>query len=219
MDIPILQKIIIWAVPVIFAITVHEVAHGWVASKLGDPTAKMLGRVTLNPSKHIDPIGTIILPLLLLYFSSFIFGWAKPVPVNWNNLKNPKRDMALVALAGPLANLIMAILWGLFASAMINIFNSFGIISQTLALMGQAGLIINVIIMIVNLIPIPPLDGSRILASVSSRQVVRYLDQIEPYGFFIIIALLATGIFAKILWPLVRNTISLLYLLVGLPGA
>ena len=151
-----LEKIIIWAIPVLFAITVHEVAHGWVASQLGDQTAKSMGRITLNPIKHIDPIGTVVLPLILLFIGSFIFGWAKPVPVTWKNLRKPRRDMALVAFAGPAANLIMMIIWGILAKLVILI-SAVAPSSQFLLSMCGAGILINIVLMVLNLFPLLPL--------------------------------------------------------------
>ena len=192
-----IQKIVIWAIPVIFAITVHEVSHGWVAHKLGDSTAKMLGRITLNPIKHIDPIGTLLVPgLLILFGSKFIFGWAKPVPVNWGNLRNPKRDVALVALAGPVSNLVMALIWAILAKLGMLIGGAF----TFLVYMGIAGIMINLILMILNIIPIPPLDGSRVVTSLLSPRAARSYNMIEPYGFLILLVLLFTGVLGKILF-------------------
>ena len=161
------QKIILWVIPLLFAITVHETAHGWIASKCGDPTAKLLGRLTLNPLKHIDPIGTIIVPAILFSLGGFIFGWAKPVPITWQNLKNPRRDMALVAAAGPLANLMMAFLWAGIAKI------AMGFDNDPVIYMAQIGISINLVLMLLNLLPIPPLDGSRVVASFLSP-TIRY---------------------------------------------
>lgn len=197
------QKIIIWVIPVIFAVTIHETAHGWVALQFGDRTAQMLGRLTLNPIKHIDPIGTIVVPAVLAVTTGFIFGWAKPVPVNERNLRNPKKDMAWVALAGPFSNLIMAILW----SIIVLIGLSF---SDALAYMGLVGIFINSILMLLNLLPLPPLDGGRILMSVLPGPLAWKLSRIEPYGFIILVALLYFGIIGMILWPLMSIFISLL---------
>ena len=196
-----IQHLILLFIPLLFAITVHEVAHGWVALKFGDRTAQMLGRLTLNPIKHIDPIGTIFFPILLFFLGGFIFGWAKPVPVNWQNLKNPKRDMAFVALAGPGANLLMAIAWGLFAKLGFLLQNSSPDMAYLVIYMGEVGVYINLILMVLNLIPIPPLDGSRVVSSLLPRKADYYYSRLEPYGFFILIALLATGALGKFLHP------------------
>ena len=171
MEMTIIQKIAIWAIPILFAISLHEVAHGWVASWFGDQTARLTGRLSLNPLKHIDLIGTVIVPLLMLLVSNFIFGWAKPVPVDPRNLHHPRRDMAFVAIAGPLANLVMAFLWGLIAKTGTyaqSIGNDW--LGTPLILMGGAGIMINVVLGVLNLIPIPPLDGAKILASVLPRR-------------------------------------------------
>ncbi len=211
----IIQKVAIWILPVIFAITVHEVAHGWVAYKLGDPTAKMLGRLTLNPIKHIDPIGTLLIPAILLWLGGFIFGWAKPVPVTWRNLKHPKRDMIFVAIAGPFANLIMAILWGLVMKLGIILDPNVSKIALGIALMGQAGVIINLVLMVLNLIPLPPLDGGRVVSGLLRGKASYYYDKIEPFGFWIILLLLATGALAFIIGPVVVWFLRLLALILG----
>jgi len=214
MTLSLMQKISVWAVPVLLAITVHEVAHGWVASKLGDRTALMLGRLTLNPFKHIDPLGTILIPgLLLLMHSGFIFGYAKPVPVDWRNLHHPKRDMAIVAAAGPVTNFLMGIGWALLVRVGVQL----GDAGTALLYMGVAGIFINTILMVLNLIPLPPLDGGRVLTGLLPNRQAWYLSRIEPYGFFILIALLVTGILGKILWPLMALVMALLVPLSGLP--
>jgi len=204
------EKIIIWAIPVLFAITVHEVAHGWVADKLGDQTAKIMGRITLNPIKHIDPIGTVALPLILLFIGSFIFGWAKPVPVTWKNLRKPRRDMALVALAGPAANLIMMIIWSILAKLVILI-SAATSSSQFLLSMCGAGILINIVLMVLNLFPLLPLDGGRILSAMLPVTWAKKYSRLEPYGLFILIALLATGVLGKIIWPIIEYTQTLVF--------
>ncbi len=195
------QKIVVYAIPIIFAITVHEVAHGWVASKLGDQTAKLAGRLTLNPIKHIDPIGTILLPMVLLLISNFVFGWAKPVPVDWRNLNHPKRDMALVAAAGPGANLVMLIIWAVLARILVLTGAALGNMAAPLMYMAQAGIFINIVLMVLNLIPVPPLDGSRIVsAALPPRWAWRY-NLLERWGMVILIVLIATRLLNVILWP------------------
>lgn len=209
-----IQQVIVYALPILFAITAHEVAHGFVASKLGDKTALMLGRLTLNPLKHIDIIGTVILPLILLYFGGFIFGWAKPVPVNPNNLKKPRRDMALVAVAGPATNLIMAIIWAIIMKLGTILMNHGLNFALPIVLMGQAGIMINLIFMVLNLIPIPPLDGSRIIIAMLPPKIAYKYSRIEPYGIFILLLLLATGILHIFLWPpiiLLKNLITMIF--------
>lgn len=187
-----IQRIVVWVLPVIFAITVHEVAHGWVAKKKGDNTAFMLGRLTLNPIKHIDIVGTIIVPgLLLITGTGMIFGWAKPVPVNTRNFKNMKKDMALVAVAGPISNLIMAIAWALIARLGIMIDSEAA--SLPLIYTGIAGISINLVLALLNLIPIPPLDGSRIITAFLPNKIAWQYNQLERYGFFFLIALVYTG--------------------------
>ncbi|WP_417535445.1 site-2 protease family protein [Methylophaga sp.] len=212
------QKIIIWAIPVLFAITVHEVAHGWVALKLGDRTAQMLGRLTLNPFKHIDPIGTVLVPGLLLLLGGFVFGWAKPVPVSYQNLRQPKRDMAWVAAAGPAANFIMAVIWAIVAKLGLMLIHADISLGQPMMFMGVAGVLINTMLMMLNLLPIPPLDGSRVLSSWLPGPVAYKFSRIEPYGFFILLGLLYFGILSLILWPLVSAMLNLLVMVFGLPA-
>ena len=206
-----LQKIVLWAIPTLFAITVHEVAHGWVANKLGDKTAKIMGRLTLNPLKHIDPIGTVLIPIILYWAGGFIFGWAKPVPVNPMNFNNPKRDTAIVATAGPVSNLIMTILWALIAKFGILLLQNNVQIGLVLNYMGQIGIFINLIFMILNLIPIPPLDGSKILMGFLSNRVAAKYNLIEPYGFFIIVILLITGIIGDIFSVIVGHLFHIIF--------
>jgi len=201
----ILQLITIGILPVLFAITVHEAAHGWVAFKLGDDTAKRLGRITLNPIKHIDPIGTILLPLLLFFISSgqFVFGWAKPVPINFNQLRDFRRDMALVALAGPGANLIMAILWIIIAKFGVVLVEDFQITAAIfLIYMGYAGVLFNALLMILNLFPILPLDGGRVLHSLLPPDLAESYARLEPFGIIILIALLLTHVLQMLLLPI-----------------
>ena len=213
----IIQKIIIWAIPVIFAITAHEVAHGWVALQLGDRTAQMMGRLTLNPIKHIDPLGTILIPGLLLMMGGFIFGWAKPVPITYQNLRKPKSDMAWVALAGPMANLVMAVIWALVAKLGLGVYQSGIAMGEPMIYMGVAGVLINTMLMMLNLLPLPPLDGGRILVSLLPGPLAWQVSRIEPYGFFILVGLLYLGVISAVLWPLMNLFISLLAMIFNLP--
>lgn len=216
-DFSLIQKIAVWALPVLFAITAHEVAHGWVALKLGDRTAQMMGRLTLNPIKHIDPIGTLLVPGLLLTFGGFIFGWAKPVPVTYQNLRKPKSDMAWVALAGPMSNLLMALIWAVVAKLALVVLQSGVALGEPMLYMGIAGILINTMLMVLNLLPLPPLDGGRILVSVLPGPLAWQVGRLEPYGFFILLALLYFGILSLILWPLIGGFISLLAVIFNLP--
>jgi Zn-dependent protease len=211
-----IQRIAIWILPVLFAITVHEVAHGWIARALGDPTAMMLGRLSFNPFKHIDPVGTVLVPGLLLLIGGFIFGWAKPVPVTWENLHHPKRDMALVAAAGPGANLMMAAGWGLAVRLGALLYASWPTAALPLIYMGVAGIFINVLLMVLNLLPLPPLDGGRVMVGLLPGPWAWQLSRVEPYGLFILLALLATGLLSKLMWPIVEVMLSALAHLAGL---
>jgi Zn-dependent protease len=196
----IIQKIAVWILPVVFAITAHEVAHGWVAKKYGDNTAAMQGRLTLNPIKHIDWLGTIIIPgLLLLTGTGFIFGWAKPVPVDARNFKKPLHDMAIVALAGPVSNLLMALGWALIARIGITIGASAENVSLPLIYTGIAGISINLVLALINLLPIPPLDGSRVLTGILPPRLAWQYNQLERYGFIILLILLYTKVLNVIL--------------------
>jgi len=196
-----IQKITIYALPVLFAITVHEAAHAYAAKRFGDATAYMMGRMTLNPIKHIDPIGTVLLPILCLMTGGFLFGWAKPVPVNFGGLRNPKRDMRWVAAAGPAANFVMAVIWVLLFKLSIFIDGSY---SEPLQLMSLAGVGINVSLMVLNLLPIPPLDGGRIVESLLPPGTAYRYSRIEPYGIWILVALMLTQVLWHIMFPLIR---------------
>ncbi|HIP53063.1 MAG TPA: site-2 protease family protein [Chromatiales bacterium] len=204
------QQVAVMLLPLLFAVTVHETAHGWMASKLGDNTAKMMGRLTLNPIAHIDPVGTLVVPIATFLLTGFIFGWAKPVPVNWRNLHHLRRDMALVALAGPGSNLLMAIMWGLTIKGGTLLWESSQWIALPMIYMGAAGVLINVILMVLNLLPIVPLDGGRVVAALLPPRLAVLYSRLEPYGLFIIVGLLVSGILNKVLWPLVVGTIELL---------
>ena len=205
----------VWLAPVLFAITLHEAAHGWVANKLGDPTAKRLGRITINPIKHIDPMGTIVVPLFLAMISPFVMGWAKPVPVEPRYFKSPLVDMALVAVAGPVSNFIMACIWAMLIKLVYLSMDQ----SQVLVFlteMGKNGIIINIVLMVLNLLPIPPLDGGRVLAGVLPPRVALPFMQLERFGMIIILLLLVSGILGKILWPIVMHFVSIVGAIFGL---
>ena len=202
------QKIAVWVLPVLFAITVHEVAHGWMARRHGDNTAFMLGRLTLNPIRHIDPIGTILVPAVALLVGGFIIGWARPVPINTRNLRQPRRDMALVALAGPGANLLMGLGWAIVVRIGLALLGSAEWIAMPMIYMGVAGIVINMMLMVLNLLPLPPLDGGRVLSSLLPPRASDVLNRIEPYGIFILIGLLATNLLGVILWPPLSVAIS-----------
>ena len=215
-DLSMMQRIAVWALPVIFAITVHEVAHGWIALRLGDKTAMMLGRLTLNPIKHIDPIGTILVPLVMLTLTGLMFGWAKPVPITKENLRNPKRDMALVALGGPLANLVMVFLWALAMKISYLFLPGTSWIAQPLMVLGAAGIDVNILLMVLNLLPLPPLDGSRIVSSFLPDKIAMKYDRIENYGILILLIMLPTGILGYLIWPPFLYFRNFIYHVIGL---
>ena len=214
MDAAIIQKITVYAIPLIFAITLHEAAHAFAARYFGDSTAYMLGRMTLNPLKHIDPVWTILVPIVTLLMSPFVFGAAKPVPVNFGALRNPKRDMIWVAAAGPLANLAMMVLWAVLGKIAISL----GASGPTyfLASMAEAGIFVNALLMVFNLFPLLPLDGGRIVTGLLPNKLANAFSRTEPYGMFILIALIVTGILGKFMWPLVDISMKSIYAIIGL---
>lgn len=207
-----IQTVLIYALPVLFAITVHEAAHGYAARHFGDNTAWMQGRVTLNPLKHIDPVGTLLMPLLLYFATSgaFLFGYAKPVPVSFDKLRNPKRHMVWVALAGPGANLVQAFLWGVLLYLLVGS----GMTERFFIEMCRAGMLVNVVMFAFNLFPLPPLDGGRILVGLLPWRQAAMVSRIEPWGFFIVMALVISGVVSKLwLQPVMALTYMLLDIL------
>jgi len=213
---PIIQTVALFAIPMIFAITLHEAAHGYVAKYFGDYTAYQAGRISLNPISHIDPVGTVLIPVALLVFTAgqFVFGWAKPVPVNFGNLRDPKRDMLWVAAAGPGANLFMALCWAVILKIVVELPANY--FSYPLQQMAQGGVLINLGLMVLNLIPIPPLDGGRIAVSLLPHRLAYRFAMIEPYGLIIIVLLLATRALGAVIWPLVALCRNVIYALFGL---
>lgn len=201
MELTLVQKIAVSAIPIIFAITVHEASHGYAAKYFGDLTAERMGRITLNPLKHIDPIGTILLPALTLMLGGVLFGWAKPVPVNFAGLRNPKKDMLWVAAAGPASNFVMAIFW-VFVLKYAQIAPDYT--AYFLLEMSKVGIMINLVLMVLNLLPLPPLDGGRIAVSLLPMNLAVKLSRLEQYGFIILIVLLFTGILGKIILPIIN---------------
>ncbi len=206
-----IQLLIILAPPLLLAITLHEVAHGWVALLCGDPTAQSQRRLSLNPLRHIDPMGTVLVPAIMAVMGGFIFGWAKPVPVNYRRLRQPKRDMALVALAGPMSNLLMAFGWALAAVIGHSVQAALPWLGEPLLLMGIAGINVNVMLAVLNLIPIPPLDGSRVLVGMLPNRFGEMMARIEPYGLIILVLLLVSGVLN--LMPVVNSVNHLIFTL------
>jgi Zn-dependent protease len=212
-----IQTVAIYALPVVFAITLHEAAHGYVARHFGDPTAWQLGRISLNPLRHVDPVGTVIVPLVILMLSKigggggFLFGWAKPVPVNFGRLRHPKRDMLWVAAAGPGANLVMAFGWAFFLK--LTSLGPDNAYSLPMMEMARAGIEVNLVLMALNLIPIPPLDGGRIAVSLLPQRLAWQYARIEPYGIFIVLALFYLHVFDVFLYPLMGMASSLIRML------
>ena len=209
-----IQTVLIYALPVLFAITVHEAAHGYAARHFGDPTAEKLGRITLNPLKHIDPVGTLLMPLLLYFATSgaFLFGYAKPVPVQFNRLRNPKRDMVWVALAGPASNFVQALLW----ATLLTVLMSLNLQERFFLEMAKAGILTNLVMWAFNLFPLPPLDGGRILVGLLPWKLAHLVSRIEPFGFFIVMGLVLAGIVGS-LWlrPLMAIGYGLIQLLLS----
>lgn len=217
MELSLIQNIAVIALPLIFAITLHEVAHGFVASWFGDQTAKLSGRLSLNPIRHIDPIGTIILPLFfLLMNSNFIFGWAKPVPVDARNMRNPRFNLAIVSLAGPLANIIMAIGWALIGKLSHSLLtHGYAWFGEPLSYMSQYGILINVVLAALNCLPIPPLDGGHFIGNILPPKMAYHYNKLEPYGFIILIGLILSGLLSAVLKPMIYFLINCIALLVG----
>jgi|SRR5450631_2998862 Zn-dependent protease len=209
-----IQTVSLAAIPVLFAITLHEAAHGYVAKHFGDMTAYQAGRITLNPLRHIDPFGTIILPLLTLWIGGILFGWAKPVPVNFAALRNPKKDMLWVAIAGPASNLVMALGWALLYKMGLMFPENY--FADAALGMAKWGININVVLMVLNLLPLPPLDGGRVAVSLLPHRQAFQLAKIEPYGMFILIFLAITPVLGWIIMPLMKMVFRMLSFIFGL---
>ncbi len=212
LELSIVQQIAVWILPVLFAITLHEAAHAWVAYKLGDSTAKLLGRVSFNPIKHIDPLGTIVLPIIILIVSNFhfVFGWAKPVPINAANFAKPRQYLAIATAAGPLSNLLMALMWALIFKLGVMLHPDTSLVAVFLILTGQAGVYINLLLAFFNFLPIPPLDGSKVLMSFLPLKQAILFEKIEPFGFIILLILLMTGLLNQLISPLMGVSSSFL---------
>lgn len=217
----IIQTLAVGILPVLLAITVHEVAHGWAARQYGDRTAEMLGRLTLNPLKHVDPFGTVLVPLLVYTGSggTFLFGWAKPVPVDPRGLRNPKTDMVVVAAAGPIANVLMGCGWAVLYSVATLLLDAGTPLRAFLVEMAQIGVFFNALLAVFNLIPLPPLDGGRVLRGLVPEAFGRQLDAIERFGLIIIVLLLLSGVIGPVLFPLIRALQGLMYAVAGIGGS
>ncbi len=209
-----IQTVSLAAIPILFAITLHEAAHGYVARHFGDMTAYQQGRISLNPLRHIDPVGTILFPLLSLWLGGILFGWAKPVPVNFGALRRPKKDMLWVAIAGPASNLFMTLCWALIYKMAILVPGNY--FSEPMMGMAEWGIRINVVLMVLNMLPLPPLDGGRVAVSLLPHRQAYQLARIEPYGMFILIFLAITPVLSLVLSPLVNLTFKLISLLFGI---
>jgi len=194
-EMSLIQTLVVWTPPVLLAVTLHEVAHGWAARELGDDTAETLGRLSFNPLKHVDPVGTVLVPGLLYALAGIVFGWAKPVPVNWEKLRNPRRDMALVAVAGPLANVVMLLAW----AAVAKLGLSYG--QDYFMTTGLAGIMINAVLIALNLLPVPPLDGSRVVSALLPHDLALQYGRIEPYGLIILLLLIGSGALNRLMEP------------------
>ncbi len=210
-----MNDILIAAIPILLAVSLHETAHGLVAYWLGDDTAKSLGRLTANPLKHIDPVGTVLVPIVMVILLGFPFGWAKPVPVNPSRFANPLKDMALVALAGPAANFLMAIFWALLMTASVHLLAG-GALRTLLIAMSGWGVGINLVLLVLNLLPLPPLDGGRIITGVMPLRAAHYFIRFERIGILLVILLLASGFLGKILHPMVQSLQQQFYLFFGI---
>ena len=219
-ELTLVQKIVVFALPVLLAITLHEAAHGYAARWFGDHTAELAGRISVNPLRHIDPVGTVLVPLMILVVSKLLggagilFGWAKPVPVNFGRLRHPKKDMLWVAAAGPASNLVQAVVWGLVIQLALLLDDGFA--SRPLLLTGAAGVFINVILMALNLLPLPPLDGGRIAVSLLPMRQAIAFSKIEPWGMFILLGLMFSGVLSVVMWPLMQLFIGLTAFVTGL---
>ena len=212
------QQILLWTVPVVLAVTVHEMAHGYVALRFGDHTAEQSGRLSLNPLRHLSPVGSLLVPALFFFFTSFIFGWAKPVPVDQRRMHHPRRDMVLVALAGPVSNLVMSILWAIVMRTGLWLGQHSAIAGEILIYAGAAGVFINAALMMLNLIPVPPLDGGRVVMGLVPPPLGQALARIEPLGIPLLVLLIFSGVLGKVLWPMMMLGMATATHLTGLPA-